>query len=163
MNDRSQRLWTIGAWLYVGWGVLHVVVGAIPLVRFAASGPASMLGFFELEVAAVDASMLHASHLVAEHAAELIAFGIMAIVVARTLVAAGRHLGYWLNAIVLGIVDVAFVLGEIVPGHVSVVETGIGPALYLAALGVTTVALVRDLRGEATGRVGATSSQPTMS
>ncbi len=146
MADATDRLWKLGAGLYVAWGLLHVVVGAIPLARFAASGPASMLSFFEFDVQTVDGPMLHASHLIAEHAAELIGFGLMAVVVAVTLVAKGRALGYWLNAVVLGIVDLAFVMGEIVPGHVSVVETGIGPLLYVAALGVTTVALVRDHR-----------------
>ncbi len=144
MTDATKRLWKVGAGLYVAWGVLHIVVGAIPLARFAASGPASMLSFFELDVATVDGPMLHASHLIAEHAAELIGFGVMAVIVAVALVAKGRALGYWLNAVVLGIVDLAFVLGEIVPGHVSAVETGIGPLLYVAALAVTTVAVLRE-------------------
>lgn len=144
MTDATRRLWKVGAGLYVAWGLLHVVVGAIPLARLAASGPASMLSFFELDLETVDGPMLHASHLVAEHAAELIGFGVMAIVVAVALVAKGRALGFWLNAVVLGIVDLAFVMAEIVPGHVSMVETGIGPLLYVAALAVTTVALIRD-------------------
>lgn len=146
MTDATKRLWKIGAGLYVAWGVLHVVVGAIPLVRYASSGPASMLSFFELDVEAVEGPLLHASHLIAEHAAELIGFGVMAVVVAVVLVAEGRALGYWLNAVVLGVVDLAFVLGEIVPGHVPAVEAGIGPLLYIAALAVTTVALLRDRR-----------------
>lgn len=146
MTDATKMLWKIGAGLYVAWGLLHVVIGAIPLARFAASGPVSMLSFFKFDLETVDGPMLHASHLIAEHAAELIGFGLMAVVVAVALVAKGHALGYWLNALVLGIVDLAFVLGEIVPGHVSAVETGIGPLLYVAALAVTTVALVRDRR-----------------
>lgn len=146
MSDATERLWKVGAGLYVAWGVLHVVVGAVPLVRFAASGSASMLSFYGFDPGTVEGPMVHASHLIAEHAAELIGFGVMAVVVAVALVAKGDVAGYWLNAVVLGVVDLAFVMAEIVPGHVSVVETGIGPLLYLAALAVTTVALVRDRR-----------------
>ncbi len=146
MTDATKRLWKIGAGLYVAWGLLHVVVGAPPLARLAVSGPASMLSFYEFDLETVDGPMLHASHLIAEHAAGLIGFGLMAVIVAVALVAKGRASGYWLNALVLGIVDLAFVTAEIVPGHVSAVETGIGPLLYVAALAVTTVALVRDRR-----------------
>lgn len=144
MNPTTKRLWKTGAWLYVAWGVLHVIVGAIPLVRYAVSGPPSMLAFFGFNVESVEGPMLHATHIIAEHSAELIAFGLLAIIVALTLVAEGSPLGFWLNAVILGIVDIAFVVAEIVPGHVSLVETGIGPALYIAALTVTSIALIRD-------------------
>lgn len=146
MTEGTKRLWKVGAGLYVAWGLLHVIVGAIPLASLATSGHASMLSFYEFDLQTVEGPMLHASHLIAEHAAELIAFGVMAVVVAVALVAKGRALGFWLNAVVLGIVDLAFVMSEIVPGYVSMVETGIGPLLYVAALAVTTVALVRDRR-----------------
>lgn len=149
MEDATRRLWKIGAGLYVVWGLLHVIVGAIPLVRYATAGTTSMLGFHGFDLEAVEGPMVHASHVIAEHSANLIAFGLLAIVIAVALVAKGSALGFWINAVVLGIVDVSFVAAELATGHVPVTEGGIGPLLYLAALAVTAIALVRDRAGRA--------------
>ncbi len=158
MEDTS-RLWGIGAWLYVLWGVLHVVVGAVPLVQLGTSGAESMLAFHEFEVAAVEGPMVHASHIIAEHSANLIAFGILAIIVARTLIARRRPLGVWTNAVVLGIVDISIVLAEMVPGHVPLLPAGIGPALYVAALAVTVAAVVSSRDADAPADGNARHSQ----
>lgn len=103
-----------------------------------------MLAFHEFEVEAVSGPLVHASHLIAQHNANLMAFGLMAIIVAVALVARGRALGFWINALVLGIVDVSFVLAEIATGHVAVMPAGVGPAVYLVALAVTAVALAQS-------------------
>lgn len=141
--DDTSKLWRIGAWLYVLWGVLHIAVGAVPLVQLGTSGAESMLAFHEFDLAAVEGPMVHASHIIAEHSANLIAFGLLAIIVARTLIARQRPLGVWTNAVVLGIVDISFVLAEMVPGHVPLLPAGIGPVLYVAALAVTVAAVAR--------------------
>ncbi len=162
--DDTSRLWRIGAWLYVLWGVLHVAVGVVPLVQLGTSGAESMLAFHEFDLATVEGPMVHASHVIAEHSANLIAFGVLAIIVARTLIARRRPLGVWINAVVLGIVDVSFVLAEMVPGHVPPLPAGIGPALYVAALAVTLAAVARsrDITDPAAAD-GLRSREPTAS
>lgn len=145
--DDTSKLWRIGAWLYVLWGVLHVAVGAVPLVQLGTSGAESMLAFHEFDLAAVEGPMVHASHLIAEHSANLIAFGLLAIIVARTLIARRQPLGVWINAVVLGIVDISFVLAEMAPGHAPLLPAGIGPVLYVAALAVTIAAVVSSESG----------------
>lgn len=129
----AKTLAKTGAVMYVLWGILHVIVGAIPLLWLFTRGRTAMLDFhnFDLEPGTLDASMVHAGNIIAEHSAELIAFGLMAIIVAVALNWKNDILGFWLNFIVLGIVDVAFVLGEIVPGYVPVEQAIIGPLLFV--------------------------------
>lgn len=157
MNGKANRLAQAGAVMYVLWGILHIVVGAIPLISLLNQGPAAMFSFYNLEIdpAAVDAQWQHAANLVAEHAVELIAFGIMAIIVALALNWKNDPLGFWLNFIVLGLVDLAFVLGEMVPGTVPVGQTIIGPALYVLGVVLTGAGLLSARRSEQPQLAGA--------
>lgn len=150
MDGKANKLARAGAIMYVLWGILHIVVGAIPLISLLNRGPAAMFSFYNLEIdpVAVGAQWQHAANLVAEHALELIAFGIMAIIVAVALNWQNDPLGFWLNFIVLGIVDLAFVFSEMVPGYVSVGQTIIGPVLYVLGAVLTGAALLAGQRSE---------------
>jgi hypothetical protein len=135
----------IGAIFYVLWGLLHVVVGAIPVVNFLSGGPREMLlaivGMQNVP-STVQEPLRQASYFIAQHYFNLIAVGILAIIVAVTLNWRNRPLGFWTNFIVLGLVDVAFVMGEMVPGYMPL-EMGImGPVLFVLGALFTAVSLV---------------------
>jgi hypothetical protein len=55
------------------------------------------------------------------------------------------RLGYWLNLVVLGVVDAAFVVVLVIPGHVDLVGGLSGPLIWLLAAIVSTVVLNRPL------------------
>lgn len=134
-----------GAAAYVAWGLLHIVVGLLPVVRFLSDGPLAMLanleGVSNVPSPPLGEPLLQASHLIGQHYFNLAAVGVMAILVAVGLNWNGDRLGYWLNLIVLGLVDLSFVVGEIIPGYMPLEIGGIGPALYLLGAALTTVGL----------------------
>lgn len=67
--DRSNVFSRIGAVLFVIWGVIHIVVGAAPLMSFFTSGPADMFAYAEVTVQAteMDATLSHLANIVAEY------------------------------------------------------------------------------------------------
>lgn len=134
-----------GALAYVAWGLLHIVVGLLPVVRFLSAGPHAMLanleGVSNVPSPPLGEPLLQATHLVGQHYFNLAAAGLLAILVAVKLNWHGDRLGYWLNLIVLGLIDLSFVVGEIIPGYMPLEIGGPGPALYLIAAVLTTVGL----------------------
>lgn len=139
----------IGAICYVLWGMLHIVVGVIPVFVFFSGGPASMLASLEGAQAVpevVDEPLLQAAYFVAEHHFNLAAFGVLAIWIGVTLNWENDPLGFWINLVVLGMVDLSFILGQIVPGYMPVLIGGIGPVLYLLGAGFTGLGLTAQKR-----------------
>lgn len=145
MKENVNKLARIGAIMYVLWGILHIVVGLIPLAALINSGTGAFFEFhrFQLLSGEIDSQWMHARNLIAEHSFELIAFGTMSIIVAVALNWKNSALGFWLNFIVLGMVDVAFVLGEIVPSYIPFSEGIIGPVLYVLGAAFTGAGLLK--------------------
>lgn len=136
----------IGAIFYVLWGLLHIVVGAIPLINFLSGGPREMLLAVEgmqAVPATVEEPLRQASYFIAQHYFNLIAVGILAIIIALALNWRNSALGFWTNLIVLGMVDVSFVLGEMVPGYMPVEMGIIGPLLFVLGALFTALGLIR--------------------
>ena len=52
------------------------------------------------------------------------------------------RLGFWCNAVVIGIGDIPFILFVLVPGYVPVWPGIVGPVLWIAALACTAIAQV---------------------
>src|SRR5579864_5904556 len=53
-----------------------------------------------------------------------------------------NRLGFWSNAIVVGVGDIPFILFVLVPGYVPLWPGILGPALWIAALACTAIAQV---------------------
>ena len=114
MGDRTKHL-AVG--LYVLWGLLHAGLGASMVVSDLADGAPtgetaaeSLLYFIVVTV-----------------------LGFQAIYVALTLTRANSPAGFWLNTVVLGVIDAAFVVYLVVPGHVDLLGGIAGPVIWLAA------------------------------
>jgi hypothetical protein len=64
----------------------------------------------------------------------LAAFAITAIVLAVTLNWRNDRVGFWVNAVVIGIADVPFILFVLVPGYMPWWPGLLGPILWVAAV-----------------------------
>jgi hypothetical protein len=113
----------MGAVLYVLWGLLHYSA-AYGLYQYAQSTPP-----------AIDQGRLE------QLAFYLAAFATAGIAFA-TLNWRNSPLGFWSNAVVLGIGDIPFILFVLVPGYMPVWPGIAGPALWIAGLAFTATAQV---------------------
>lgn len=141
----STRLNQTGAALFVLWGVIHILIGASALVSFYTAGPIEMFAQAELTVEPQEmgATLEHVANIIAEYYFDLVALGILAIIVGVTLVWENDPLGFWINLIVLGIADFAFLFLEIVPGYQPLLPPVLGPIIYILAVIFTAAGLVR--------------------
>lgn len=134
MNDTVQaaplrrgfRWAAVGAAAYILWGLLHLGLGvamAVPMIAEGAAGEleAESLMFFLCAIV----------------------FGGQAIAVGWCLNRVGDRFGYWLNLVVLGLIDTAFVAVMVLPGHVDPVGGWSGPLAWAVAAVASTVALRR--------------------
>ncbi|MEV5826992.1 hypothetical protein AB0L25_15560 [Spirillospora sp. NPDC052242] len=120
--------WTVAATaLYVLWGVLHLGLGV-----------SMVLGGISAEASAGEAQ---AESLMFFLCAALL--GGQAIAVALTMNRLNSRRGHWLNLLTLGIVDAAFLMVMVLPGHVDVIGGVSGPAIWVLAAIASTVALRR--------------------
>jgi hypothetical protein len=111
----------LGAVLYVCWGLLH----------FTAA-----YGVFKL---AQNSSAMTQARLM-QTAFYLAAFATAAIIFAITLNWRNDRFGFWVNAIMVGIVDIPFILFVLVPGYVPWWPGLLGPLLWIAAFFFTALA-----------------------
>lgn len=112
-----------GAVLYVLWGLLHYQA-AYGVYHLAQSTPLTI-----------------------EHGRlEQLAFYLASFATAGIALAAlnwrNSPLGFWSNAVVLGIGDIPFILFVLVPGYVPVWPGIVGPVLWIAGLTCTAIAQV---------------------
>ena len=121
----------VGAVLYVLWGLLHYNA-AYGLYQFAQSAPLT-----------IDRGRL-------EQLAFYLASFATAGIVFATLNWRNSRLGFWCNAIILGIGDIPFILFVLLPGYLPVWPGIEGPVLWIAGMGCTAVAQV-PMSGTARG------------
>jgi hypothetical protein len=110
--------------LYVLWGLLHMGLGASMVVSDLAEGAPTG------EMAAE--SLLYF--------VAVTVFGAQAVYVALTLNRVASPVGFWLNTVVLGVIDVAFLWYLVLPGHVDLLGGLAGPIIWLAATACAAVA-----------------------
>ncbi|WP_433271396.1 hypothetical protein ACQPZF_12280 [Actinosynnema sp. CS-041913] len=114
--------------MYVLWGLLHMGLGVSTVIGDLAGGApegelaAESLMFF------VCATVL----------------GAQAVLVALAMNRVNSRPGFWLNAVVLGVVDAAFLAVLVVPGHVDLIGGTSGPVIWLLATVCAAVALRRE-------------------
>ncbi len=73
-------------------------------------------------------------------------FGAQAIAVAWFLNRRNDWFGYWLNLVVLGLIDAAFVIVMVLPGHVDPIGGLSGPLVWVVAALTSSVAIRRTSR-----------------
>jgi hypothetical protein len=117
--------WATG--LYVLWGLLHMGLGVSMVISDLSDGAPS--GELAVE------SLLYFI--------VVTVLGAQTIFVALTLTRVNSPVGFWLNTVVLGVVDVAFVCYLVLPGHVDLFGGLAGPVIWLAATVCATVARSR--------------------
>jgi hypothetical protein len=112
----------IGAILYVVWGTLHLLA-AWGIHVLAASLPTGM-AYGRMEQAAWNLAL----------------FALLAMVLGISLNWRNDKLGYWINLIVVAVVDVGFIIFIVVPGYVPAsVASLAGPIVYVASAIFSTV------------------------
>lgn len=125
----GARRWAAGAAaFYVLWGLLHMGLGVSMVIGDLADGAP------DTELAAESLMFFICATVL----------GAQAIFVALTMNRVNSRIGYWLNVAVLGVVDVAFLVFLVVPGHVDLIGGTSGPAIWLMATVCATVALRRE-------------------
>lgn len=135
--SRNMRLARLGAALYVLWGIMH----------FDAA-----YGVYQL----AQTSPLAIEHGRLEQLAFYLASFATAGIALATLNWRNSHLGFWSNAIVIGIGDIPFILFVLVPGYLPVWPAILGPALWIAALACTGIAQIA-MSGSTGNAAGANS------
>lgn len=112
----------LGAVLYVCWGLLHFTA-AYGVFKLAQNSPPAM-----------------AQGRLMQNAFYLAAFATAAIIFAITLNWRNDRLGFWVNAVIVGVADIPFILFVLIPGYAPWWPGLLGPILWIAAFFFTTVA-----------------------
>jgi hypothetical protein len=127
----------LGAALFVCWGLLHFTA-AYGVYKLAQNSPATM-----------------AQGRLMQTAFYLVALAATAIVLAITLNWRNDRLGFWVNAVMVGIADIPFILFVLVPGYVPWWPGLLGPVLWVAAFSATGLAQMGATKPVAVGSGGA--------
>lgn len=112
----------LGAVLYVCWGLLHFTA-AYGVFKLAQNSPATM-----------------AQGRLIQTAFYLAAFATAAIIFAITLNWRNDRFGFWVNAVMVGIADIPFILFVLVPGYAPWWPGLLGPILWIAGFLFTALA-----------------------
>jgi hypothetical protein len=116
----------LGAVLYVCWGLLHFTA-AYGVLNLAQNSPGAI-----------------AQARLMQTAFYLAAFAAAAIIFAITLNWRNDRFGFWVNAVIVGIADIPFILFVLVPGNVPWWPGLLGPLLWIAAFFFTALARTRS-------------------
>ena len=114
----------IGAFLYVGWGLLHL----------SAAWRVYKLG--TRQAAGMVQGRLY------QGAWNLAFFAVAAVVVAVVFNWNNSPAGYWLNLVMTSVTDIGFIAFVLAPGYLPLRPGILGPALWILALSFSTVGLL---------------------
>jgi hypothetical protein len=87
----------------------------------------------------------------------LVAFATAGIVVAATMNWRNTRAGFWVNALILAVGDIPFILFVLVPGYAPLLPGILGPALWVAGMTFTGLGQIRPtstVRIATRGQVG---------
>jgi len=110
---------------YVLWGVLHINAALLVYKLGLSLEPGMIQGR------------------IFQDAWNLMFFAIFGIVVAVLLNWRNSKVGFWANLIVVSVGDIGFIVTMILPGYVAVIPGGLGPAVWLVAAALSTIAFVQ--------------------
>ena len=115
----------IGAVFYILWGLLHLI----------AAKKVFMLG------QTLESGLLQGR--IYQDAFYLLFFAIFGIVVAVMFNWKNSKLGYWLNLVVISVGDIGFIITVLMPGYIPLFPGSLGPILWLIALMLTTISMLK--------------------
>lgn len=118
----------IGAVFYVLWGLLHIYATYFVYQTGLTVSPGMAQGR------------------IFQTAFYVFACAITGIVLAIKMNWRNDRVGYWLNALIVGIGDVPFILFVLVPGYMPLWPGVWGPALWIAAMIFTGLGRTRSIR-----------------
>jgi hypothetical protein len=124
MNKSGLLFARVGACSYLMWSVLHLQA-ANAVYKLAISGSVSM----------IQGRLL-------QDAWNLLAFSVAAAGTAVVLNWRNSAWGYWINAGVVGVADMGFILFILLPGYMPVWPGVVGPVLWLVGLMFTTLGFI---------------------
>jgi hypothetical protein len=135
IEGASMTSLAIGTFFYLLWGLLHIGAGVSLLRLLEAEGTATLMLPFGLprHVILPAESRGVIGSLAGQHAANLATLGLGAIIVPVWTMRTKNVFGLWLNIIVVGLVEIAFLAAFYVPGYVRGVNGLLGPLLFVLA------------------------------
>jgi hypothetical protein len=144
MPTSPNRLIKLGALMFILWGILHIVVGAVAVVAYATKGPIGIFTAYGATLESQDTghTLMLAANIALEFSIILAGYGILSIWAAIVMYR-GQVLGFWLNTVLLGIVDAAFVYALMMPGYIPLDQGIWGPVLYVAGVILSAIGLQR--------------------
>lgn len=150
------KLSRIGAIFYILWGVLHIMLGIMILNINSNEGTVAMLAFFGLkdEIQLTHEAANVMGSLGAQHAANLAIFGIIAIIIAVKLIWNRYPLGFWLNLIMIGLADIAFIIAFFIPGYIRGMAGVMGPALFILGAIFSGLGLLKGISNNSKINIG---------
>src|SRR5258706_4016135 len=116
--------------VYVIWGLLHLQA-AFLVYKLGAS---------------LDAGMVQGRML--QHAWNLLFASVAAIGIAVTLNWRNTRSGYWINTVLVSLVDLGFIFFVLVPGLVPMWPGLLGPVTWIIAWALSTIAYLNSSEGE---------------
>lgn len=133
-----------GAICYALWGILHILGGAAILATLQTDGGAAALAMFGTALApeALPASSSTVvDGLMAYHSFNIVWFGIVVTIVAVRLNWVNSLAGYWINLILVSLVDLGLFFTQVFPGRIAVGDAMIGAILWIPAAIFSTIAI----------------------
>lgn len=155
MSTSQNRLSKIGIIMFILWGILHILVGAIAVAAYITKGPVGIFTAYGATLGTQDTgeTLMLAANIALEFSIILAGYGILSIWAAM-LMYRGQTLGFWLNTILLGIVDVAFVYALMLPGYIPVDQGIWGPVLYVLGVLFGALGIKRSVNASSQGNGG---------
>lgn len=139
-----MRSYRIGAAFYVLWGLTHAAVGAVAVaaaVRHDYPAAMAVLANAAESITRLDPAV---GGVLAQNGWNLFWSGVFAILVAVRLNWKNDRLGYWLNLILVSLVDLGFVLFVVAPGYITLTAGLPGPALWGLAVIFSTIGMFKS-------------------
>ncbi|MEM8875950.1 MAG: L-dopachrome tautomerase-related protein [Planctomycetota bacterium] len=142
----SLKLARVGAVSYILWAVLHLVAAFAIL-------PSALAPLQGMEPSVAHGRIFQSS-------AAMVVVSVASILIALTMNWRNSRLGYWLQVILVGGLDVAFIVFVLFPGYEPLSQGFLGPLLWLIALGTSTAARFTDHARPTTAALGALALIP---
>jgi len=142
--QRTNSFIKISSILFILIAIFHVMIGVYHTFLFTVHGSQSMFSIaYGIPVTAVD--MHDRARALGADAIEvysILLFGAGIVSMwASWLMLRGQRLGFWLNAVAVGIAELAILCGLIIPGQLSGANGYASPMLYVLAVLVGVVGI----------------------
>jgi len=159
MRRNAHRL---GAIFYALWGVLHLIGGGAILATLKSEGGTAALAMFGTALAPdvlPTASNTVVDALMAYHSFNIVWIGAVVTVVAVRLNWTNSVAGYWINLVLVSLLDIGLFVTQVFPGQIALGDAMIGATLWIPAVAFSTIAITtrspnrRRLSGRDAGQI----------